>query len=192
MFDQTLQDRRRNIVRQIRDHPRPGAGGDQIAVIDLQSVGLDQLEIFEAGKHPRQARNQLGVEFDGDDAGATFDEQAGQCAAPRPDFDDRLARPWRHRINNAARVMRAYEEILSETALGPHKFRSLWGWRSEMGSGEWGMGSGDRIFSPFPIPHSPFPTPALAITSPPPLFELHSSIRWPLSSSIWSPVSAAK
>src|SRR5215510_16114192 len=128
MFDQTLQDRRRNIVRQIRDHPRPGAGGDQIAVIDLQSVGLDQPEIFEAGKHPRQPRNQLGVEFDGDDAGPAFDEQAGQCAAPRPDFDDRLALPWRHRINNAARVMRAYEEILSETALGSHKLQSLWGW----------------------------------------------------------------
>src|SRR5499427_3652361 len=133
MFDQALQDRRRNIVRQISDHPRRGAGGDQVAVIDLQGVGLDKAEIFEAGKHPRQARNQLGVEFDGDDAGAAFDEQAGQCAAPRPDFDDRLALPWRHRINNAAGVMRADEEILSETALGSHKLQSLWGWM-------WGCG----------------------------------------------------
>src|SRR5262245_42883073 len=127
MFDQALQDRRRNIIRQIRDHPRRRAGGDQTAVIDLERVRFDQPEIFEAGKHPRQARNQLGVEFDGDDAGAAFEEQAGQRAAPRPDFDYRLARPWRHRINNAARVMRAYEEILSETALGSHKLRSLWG-----------------------------------------------------------------
>src|SRR5215510_14198563 len=128
MFDQALHDRSRNVIRQISDHPRRRVGGDNLAVIDLQRVGLDQLEIVEAGKHPRQARNQLGVEFDGDDAGAAFEEQAGQRAAPRPDFDDGLARPRRHRINNAARVMRADEEILSETALGSHKLQSLWGW----------------------------------------------------------------
>src|SRR5262245_16226374 len=128
MLDQALQDRRRDVVRQIRDHSRRGGGGDQVAVTDLQRVGLDEAEIFEAGKHPRKAWNQLRVEFDGDDAGAAFDEQAGQRAAPRPYFDDRLARPWRHRINNESRVMRADEKILSETALGSHKLQSLWGW----------------------------------------------------------------
>src|SRR5262245_13827047 len=55
-------------------------------------------------------------------------------AARRPDFDDGLARPRRHRINDAAGVMRADEEILPETAFGSHKLRSLWGW-----------GSGDNV-----------------------------------------------
>src|SRR5262245_45062270 len=163
MFDQALHDRSRNVIRQISDHPRRRVGGDNLAVIDLQRVGLDQLEIFEAGKHPRQARNQLWVEFDGDDASAAFEEQAGQRAAPRPDFDDGLARPRRHRINNAARVMRAYEEILSETALGSHKFQSLWGCMSDIGSGEWGVGSWNRIYSPLPIPHSPLPLEQLQV-----------------------------
>jgi phosphoenolpyruvate carboxylase len=40
-----------------------------------------------------------------------------------------------------------------------------------MGSGEWGVGSGNSVFSPFPIPHSPFP---IAVA---PLFETIEDLR---------------
>src|SRR5215510_9739080 len=31
-------------------------------------------------------------------------------------------------------------------------------WNRKMGNGEWGVGNGNSIFSPFPTPHSPLPT----------------------------------
>src|SRR5262249_34754119 len=77
-----------------------------------------QPKIFAARKILRQSRDQIRIEFDGDNSGAAFDQQPRQRALPRPDFGDRLARTGSHGINNAARVMRTDEEVLSKTALG--------------------------------------------------------------------------
>src|SRR5215510_15246304 len=70
-----------------------------------------------------------------------------------------IARDENLREAAAAQPLRHFVAVVDQTVF-KFQFRHLYIWG--MGSREWGVGSGEEL--PFPIPHSPFPTPLFLIS----------------------------
>src|SRR5690606_6681242 len=57
------------------------------AEIEVQHVHFHQAELRAPGKARAQARGQVAVDLDGEHAGTTVQQRAGECALPGADFD---------------------------------------------------------------------------------------------------------
>src|SRR5947209_13472016 len=80
--DQALQDRRRDVVRQIRHDARRLRWRDDCAVVNRQRIAFDEHKILTRAEAFTQQRNQLAIKLKRHNAPRLLDESRRQSTAP--------------------------------------------------------------------------------------------------------------
>ena len=86
MFEQAVHDGRSDVVGKIAVDAEALVGG-KFGEIEGEDIARDHRDIGERGRLFAQAREQSGVEFDGDQAAGLLGQKRGHLAVSGADFD---------------------------------------------------------------------------------------------------------
>ena len=91
--------------------------------VDLEDVGLDDLDMFLRGEALAESGGEFAIEFDGDEARGARGEQLGDGGFAGTDFDDSAPGEIAERVGDATAGRGMDEEVLAEFG-----FAAGWDW----------------------------------------------------------------
>lgn len=132
-MQQVKNQRRRDVVRQVTDHPQAVRRSVQAVEVELQCVALMQVEVALAGELLVEDRDQILVQFHHVQLGTAVKQAFSQRTLARADFQQvvfRLgANGAQDAVDNAGIVQEVLAEALARTVLvmlGHKRVSAIW------------------------------------------------------------------
>lgn len=104
------EDRRSDVVGEIAGDAEPFFGCAQGAEIDGEDIGLDD---FDSGELLPQARGEVAIELNGDEAARASSEKLSDGSGTRADFDHGITRYVAECIDDGGAGSRINEKVLA-------------------------------------------------------------------------------
>jgi len=118
-FQQMMQDRRGDVVRQIPEDERGlrTMSAADLPNVDLENVGRNHLDAPRVCKLPDESPCQLGIKFHGHHLRSPLRQQSRHGSLTWTDLDHQILRPHRQRFGNTSPIRVAGKEVLAEFGL---------------------------------------------------------------------------
>ena len=117
VHEKALEERRGDLVREIRDDPRRRARA-QREEVDAQRIRADDADVVVTGQCLLKHGDHARVDLDRGDRPRTLGEGRGQDARPRPDLEHLVARPDLGRLDDRGEHRTIDEETLAQRGRG--------------------------------------------------------------------------
>ena len=118
---EVLQNRGRNVVREIGDHPDWLASRVEGPWVQGQNVGPEESEIGIRSKALFKKWNEVGIDLDGGERCASIEQKPGERPLAGANLQQRLPGTGGECRDDPGRIVAASQKILAKSALGSHE-----------------------------------------------------------------------